>query len=309
MTDPVTLTWNGTTLGTSAIKEYVIRESVSTDKGATWSTYQVVATIASTETFGSYLITPPNVDGIYVKYSIGVTDVLGGTTAYRVSNTIYRNTKPKIPTVDAPKIGSKTYNNRPICLIQTQPEPDGQPQTIWVRADGGDWYNSADNPDHFTTQGSTADGIKTVCFFPSELEEGAHSLVIQIRDEYASGTAVERVFSVIPAPFEEILANETHVKARHILDLRTAANTVRNYYNLPAFVWAHEIVPGRTEVRDWPFHIIELRAAIQGVIDKINTFDETAQEIRVAPISWIDIGLGRPRADVMEQLAGLIKQL
>jgi hypothetical protein len=305
----VSLAWSGTIAGTSAIKQYVIQQSTSSDNQTTWSAWETAATVVTSETSGDITLSVSAVAKTFTRFRISVTDSLGGVSSYVTSNVVLRNSPPLAPTVEAPKTGSRTYNAHPIFLIQTQPEADGQQQTIWVRADGGDWYNSVDNPDYFTTPGSSSVSIKTVCFFPSELEEGAHRLVIQIRDEYASGTAVERVFSVIPAPFEEILANETHVKARHILDLRTAANTVRNYYNLPAYVWGNEIVPGRTEVRDWPFHILELRAALQGVVDKINSFDETAKEVRVAPIQWIDIGHGRPRADVMGQLTGLILQM
>jgi hypothetical protein len=111
------------------------------------------------------------------------------------------------------------------------------------------------------------------------------------------------------SPFEEITAGETTVKASHILTLRTAANNVRNYYNLPPYLWECEIIPGKTPVFGWPLHIFELRAALQGVINKINSFDASAAEYTPKPLAWLPIGRGRPRADVMEELKAMILKL
>ncbi len=211
--------------------------------------------------------------------------------------------------MEAPKSGSVTYNSKPMYLIQTRPESDGTAQTIWVHSISGKWYNSTDHPDYFTTSGASAESVKTVFFEPNAVEPGNYPVTVQCRDEYSTGASVNRSFSVAPSPFEDITANETHVRAAHIQALRTAANNLRNYYNLQPYVWANEIVPGRTQVRDWPFHILELRAAVQGIVDKINSFDNASEENEAAPFDWIDIGTGRPRADVMNQLMGLILQL
>jgi len=219
-----------------------------------------------------------------------------------------RNSPPLVPLVEAPSARSVTYNHHPIFLIQTQPEPDGHPQTIWVRCANNEWYNSVDHPDYFTTPGATADSVMTVFFAPSEFEPGTHTIIVQCRDDFSTGTSVNRSFTLEPSPFEDIVANETHVKAAHILTLRSAVNVIRDYYNLPPYAWEHEIVPGKTLVFDWPLHIFELRAAVKGIIDKINSFDINAGT-GVAPYEWLPIGTGRPRADVMEQLKDLILQL
>ncbi|HCC35349.1 MAG TPA: hypothetical protein DEQ02_06820 [Ruminococcaceae bacterium] len=230
-------------------------------------------------------------------------------TAYVLSNIVLKNSPPLAPIAEAPKSGSLTYNSKPMYLIQTQSEPDGKAQTIWVHSVSGEWYNSTDHPDYFTTPSASAESIKTVFFEPSAVESGNYTVTIQCRDEHSIGTLVTRSFSIAPSPFEDITANETHVKAAHIQALRTAANNLRNYYNLQPYVWASDIIPGRTQVRDWPFHILELRAAVQGIVDKINSFDSASDENEVTPVDWVDIGTGRPRTDVMNQLMDLILTL
>jgi hypothetical protein len=304
----VTVAWSGTVHGTSDIRQYVIQQSTSTDNQATWSAWSAAATVVTADTSGSAVVTVSAASMTFTRFRLSVTDTLNGVTDFVISNSVVRNSPPLAPLVEAPKAGSVTYNKNPICLIRTQPEPDGHPQTIWVNGANGEWYNSVDDPNYFTTPGATADSVRTVFFEPSDFGIGAHTITIKLQDDFSTGAAVTRSFTVKDSPFEEIVANETHVKASHILTLRTATNNVRDYYNLPPYVWAHEIVPGRTQVHDWPFHIFELRAAVKGIIDKINSFDiETGTG--VAPIEWLPIGTGRPRADVMEQLVELILQL
>jgi len=84
------------------------------------------------------------------------------------------------------------------------------------------------------------------------------------------------------------------------------AHNLRNYYNLSAYVWNTTVIAGKTQVRDWVYHLEELRAALQGVIDKVNSYDSATQTFDVAVIDWLPLGTGRPRADVMAQLQELI---
>jgi hypothetical protein len=87
------------------------------------------------------------------------------------------------------------------------------------------------------------------------------------------------------------------------LALLSAIGEVRGYYNMPPFSWEFSCEAGVTNVAFWTYHIRDLRAAIDGVIAKINGFSDT--EI-VPPIDWISLGAGRPRADVMAQLKSVI---
>lgn len=303
----VYLFWSGTVAGTSAIKNYVVQQSTSTDSVA-WGSWGTAATITTALTYGSYTATPSNVAGMYTRYRIAVTDTLNALSSYVISATIQKNRPPLMPILLAPQDESNTYNRRPTVLIQTQADPDGHPQTIYVHVSSEDWLNSVDNPEYFSQGGSTVSGIKTVFSSPG-IPLGKTSIEVQVRDDYQQGVSAVQAFTVLPSPFENITANETHVKADHITALRTAVNQIRNYYNLPNYAWSQEIIPGRTQVRDWPFHILELRAALQGAVDVLNHFDSTNTVFDIPDIDWLPLGTGRPRADVMNQLSGLIQKL
>jgi len=80
---------------------------------------------------------------------------------------------------------------------------------------------------------------------------------------------------------------------------------VRSYYNLPSVTWKEQIVAGRTTVKNWPFHITEIRKAIEGIISSVNSFDPSSA-FDILPVAWLPIGTGRPRADVMQQIQDLI---
>jgi hypothetical protein len=298
----VTVSWANTIAGTSAIRQYVIQASTSTDNQLTWSAWNIVATVNSSQISGSATVNISTVARAFTRFRISVTDVLDGVSEFAFSNIVMRNSPPLAALVESPRAGAVTYNKYPICLIQTRPEPDGQPQTIWVNGANGEWYNSVDNSDLFTTPGATAAGIKTVFMFPkqpSEFWAGSHTITFIIKDSFSESPEVRRTFTVLDSPFENITANKTHVKAAHILTLREAINNVRNYYNMSNYVWANDIISGTTQVRDFPFHIQEIRSAIMGVVEKINSY---ADGQKVIPIEWLPIGNGRPRADVMEQL-------
>jgi len=77
---------------------------------------------------------------------------------------------------------------------------------------------------------------------------------------------------------------------------------------LTAITWKEEISAGRTEVNNWTFHILEIRRAIEPIITFINNHD-TVTVFDVPSVTWLPIGTGRPRADVMNQLYTLILSL
>jgi len=304
----VTLAWSGAAAGTSAIKQYVIQQCTSTDNN-TWSAYATLATISSSATSGSYTAAASNVAGTYTRYRISVTDALDAVSGYTVSGTVKRNSPPPAPTVTAPVNGRSTYNTNPRFLIKTGTEPDGQTQVAAVRIGSGAWQDSVNHKTLFSQSGYLGNNIATI-FRPGTQTTGAKTITFRCLDNgiEASSPEVSRTFTVLASPFETITANVTHVKANHITALRTAVNNVRAYYGLAAAVWKEEISAGRTEVKNWPFHILEIRRAIEPVISLINNFD-TVTVFDVLAVTWLPIGSGRPRADVMQQLYNLILSL
>jgi hypothetical protein len=303
--ETITLVWSGATGTTSAIKGYMIASRTSTDN-ATWSSWKVLATINLAATGGSYNPTVSRVPGTYTQFGVWTVDVLDSYSSEKITNSILcvqRDVPPLEPLVAAPKNGGVTYNKRPLLLFQTQPEPDGQPQTVYVKIGDGAWQNSVDNADHFTTGGELGDNIRTI-YVVDALVPGSYSMITKTGDGTFYSRDVARSFTVLPSPFDDIVSNETNVKARHITDLRIAINNIRNYYGMAAYNWTLEITPGRTQVAYWPRHILELRAALQSVVDLVNSYASG-----VISAVWLDIGTGRPRADVMNQLMELVLEL
>lgn len=303
-TPSATLTWSGTVAGTSAIKNYIIQQSISTNNVA-WGTWETVATVISSATSGTHTATPSNISGTFTRYRIAVTDTLNAVSPYVISNSIKKNTVPEMLTIAAPKNGSITYDPNPHYLIQVGADADGEEQTLFVYSTTGVWLNSVDHSDHFFNGGTFVEGERTV-FRDSETAPGTYTIRFESHDAYSSSAAVSRTITVLPNPFEEIIPNVTHVKASHILTIRTATNAVRNYYGLAAFSWSKTIVAGVTEVRDWVFHILEIRSALNPIIDLVNSFHPGSIVFNVDDFEWIPLTTGRPKADVMNQIHELI---
>ncbi|MEA4928914.1 MAG: hypothetical protein VB104_09600, partial [Candidatus Limiplasma sp.] len=79
----------------------------------------------------------------------------------------------------------------------------------------------------------------------------------------------------------------------------------RDFYGLSAVSWFEDVIAGKTTVKNWPFHVLELRKAIEQVVDAINGFD-VAWANKLPDPAWIPIMTGRPQAAVMQQLQTLI---
>ncbi len=94
----------------------------------------------------------------------------------------------------------------------------------------------------------------------------------------------------------------------HINILRIAVNNVRNYYSMAAYAWREEIIPGRTQIKNWPSHITELRRAVDEIVSTINRYDSESV-FRTAPVEWIPIEIVRPQAAVMNQLQDILLSL
>lgn len=307
VTPSATLAWSGTIAGTSAIKNYIIQQSTSTNN-STWGTWETVATVVSSATSGTYTATPSNVPGMFTRYRIAVTDTLNAVSPYVISNSIKKNTVPAALTIAAPKNSSATFNPNPLYLIQVGADADGEEQTLFVYSASGEWMNSVDHPEHFGHGGKYNEGERTI-FRDSTTAPGTYTIRFESHDDYSSSVTVSRTITVLPSPFEEIISNVTHVKASHILTIRSATNTVRNYYNLAAFNWSKAITAGVTEVRDWVFHILEIRSALNPVIDLVGSFHSEAVPFSIADFEWIPLTTGRPKADVMTQIHELILSL
>lgn len=305
-TPTVAINWSGTLPGTSPIKHYVIQRSTSFMGNPPWSSYETLATIASSETSGTYVAEASNLPGTSTRYRISVTDTLDAVSAYVTSNIVRKNSPPTAPKIECPISGRTTFNRTPRFMITTGIEPDGQTQIVEVRLNSGAWYSSVNNPEMFSTNGYIGDNTKTVFKAPT-LSYGSHMVTIRCLDSdlMTSSAEIVKTFNVQPSPFETITANVTSVKAMHIKALRAAVNIIREFHCITPIVWGEEIISSKTTIERWPQHIEELRAALEPVITKINEFDDTST-FDIPPVEWIPFGIGRPKADVMTQLQELI---
>jgi hypothetical protein len=303
----VTLSWSGIVAGTSAITQTVIQVSTSVNGGA-WSAYELLATVNGANTSGSMAATPADTAGVLTRYRVCVADALGGMSAYVVSNTVRKLSPPSPPTIIAPQQGRTTYNTRPRFLIRTG-DASAQMQAVCVQTAAGTWQDSANDTERFSPNGYLAENIGTVYQHP-ETVPGSQSVSFRAfaQNSGAPGADVSRSFTVAASPFEEITANETAVKAAHIHALRTAVNNVRRYYGMAAAVWSEEVVAGRTPIRNWTYHVLELQQAIEQVIELINSF-APGSTLGVAIPDWLHLAPGRPRASVMEQLHDVLLEL
>ena len=82
----------------------------------------------------------------------------------------------------------------------------------------------------------------------------------------------------------------------------------RTYYGLSPAAWSEDISAGKTTVKNWPFHITELRKAIEPVITAVNGFDFSSA-FDIPPVTWLSIETGRPKAAIINQLQELLLSL
>ena len=286
----------------------------ATAEDLVWGSWTVLGVIDRAATNGNFTPNVSREPGTYTQFGIWTIDTLGSFSSESLSNTIKNiapDRPPLTPIIDAPLNNGITYNIKPMIFINVRPEPDGQPQTLYVRIGKGAWHNSVDNPNKFTTSGDFTNGGRTV-YFADELAPGVHTVEVHTSDGSFDSPMITRTFTLLASPFDTITFNQTSVKARHITDLRTAINNNRRYYNIGAYTWADAVIAGETPILYWSFHILELRAAMEAVITWVNDYDTEAAKrgvlplIDILPIEWLPIGTRRPRAAVMNQLRDYI---
>lgn len=299
-TENITLSWSGAVTGTSAIKYHIIQKAESTDN-VNWGAWTAVQTITSSATSGSLVVSPTRTLDRYTLYRICIQDTLDCLSGYKNSNSVYSLALPFAPTIAVPKASAPTYCRNPKILIQTVAPPGGYAQRVYVKGTDGVTYNSVDHPGRFSVSGTSTGAIKTV-FTNPDTGPGAFTASVHCATAY-TGPAVSRAFSVAASPLSGTILPETPVKAAHISTLQSAVNVARNYYGLSAYAWTHTVTAGTTNISHWPYQVKELRAAIQGIVDLL------AQYGGAPKITWLAMGRGRPRADVMNQLQTVIMSL
>ena len=97
---------------------------------------------------------------------------------------------------------------------------------------------------------------------------------------------------------DPLIVNTSPVKALHMQELQSRANTLRTFYGLNAYSFT-TIAAGTTSLAGWTTHVNQIRTAIE---DVCNASGKTHE-------SWISFSVNCPRADVIQQLRSVILAL
>ncbi|GHU70175.1 hypothetical protein FACS1894184_15260 [Clostridia bacterium] len=176
----------------------------------------------------------------------------------------------------------------PRFLITTGGVPDSRAQRVSVKIGAGNWQDSMNNPSLFSPNGNIGNG-EAVVFQAESQSIGITTVVIRADNDAGSSASITRNIMIFENPLEDIVANQTHVKATHILTLRSMINAIRHYYGMSAAAWSTPIISGQTQIRDWPFHIEELRRAIDVIIVYVNAFEASGRFDIPIP-TWLPMG-------------------
>ena len=105
-----------------------------------------------------------------------------------------------------------------------------------------------------------------------------------------SRSELSPTFTVVAIPYEEVVQYVTVVTAAQMNALHAASNSVRTFYGLGGMRWIDTVIAGKTQVRDWSLHVLELRAGIEGVVYSVNAFD-SVDAFDISIPAWIDTAI------------------
>ena len=305
-----TFSFSGAAGGTNnPLAGYQIQVADSVD-GVNYGSWALYQNLSTTETSGSLIIALPAQRGYYRKVRICTLGEAGVPSGWVETPAFRYNSAPTIPMVNFPPVENYYTYNKAIRFLVTVPlESDDHLMTLEVPEGAPAIITSSPAPfrrgKQLIVQRADGGSYTTPGMVPTEL-------AIFARDEMgvAGSTAHRRALAANPATMTVDPSFEpggTRIKAAHINDLRLAIQILRNVYGIPITNWASgNIIAGTTPTSGWADHVTEMRTAIDAIISKINTWDDTAVDCLVETPEWIPITGTRPRADVMEQLRTVI---
>lgn len=304
---PPTFAWSGASGGTNnALSGFSLGFADSQD-GINWGSWQHLITLSTTETSGSMVIPLPTSRGTYRKVRICTNGAAGISSAWVEAGPFRYNSAPGAPVVSFPQENWYSLNPKTRLLITVGNEPDDQLVELYAM----EGYP----PLRFSSMGPYRSGRKIIAMRDDAGEYGPVQLALYAIDELwvPSGAAVRGLGVLRPWQFftdYPIKAGQQRVKAQHIVDLRQSVQMMRQSYGLSAMEWQTvEPIAGTTPLSAWKAHVEELRAAIDPIIMKINSWDSEAEDCLVEVPEWIPITGTQPRADVMQQLHRVLESL
>lgn len=286
------ITWSGEADADGNISQFEIEYATSANN-STWGSWTALGFAASSPATKEISVGR----GSWAKVRVRVIDAFDVTSGWAESASGQRNRIPGAPTIDYPAGADVTPNKRPRILITIGSEPDGQLQTM---ASPG-WVAS--------TQGGLLPGKQIVLKRTVDISGASHS--IKTQDEMGTeGTPATALVENVPPGWTDTLASgTTRIKAQHMNEIRGWVNDIEGYYGITPTVWAEEITQGITSMSGWTDHMLEIRAAIAGIADVVNGWDETAALNKITLPAWVPLVRNRPSAAAMNQLRTVIEGL
>lgn len=283
-----TLSWSGAAAGTNnAITGYTVYRATAAS-----GTFASIGTATGT----SMSVAASTTEGASYYYKVSTNGTVSGFDSGQSSATatLKTNSAPAAPSITVPVSGKTCYNSRPRLLVTVGTDADGHAQALALAG-----YTAS-------STGNLAAGKKVVFRRSAALTApGAQSISITATDTLgASSGSATRSFSYAVPTFTDstLTAGSTPIKAAHMNELRTMADTVRAYYGLAAYAWAAAITAGSTSLAGWHSHVLEIRAAIEQVAPMVNGWDTSGTGQNITLPAWIDIPTNKPTAQVMNQL-------
>lgn len=299
----VSLSWEGAKAGTNtSINGYLVEYADSSDNSK-WGDWVALDT---------YTKSPQNVKtpavGKYRKYRVWTLGAVNGS-----ANSSYDSSSAKESSDSVLKLQTVTRCTEPTTVtVEKTITAAAENKLLWEGAKGGTnnsisgyFIQYTDSADGTTWNGTWGGDITVGVVNEYPVPMPAENVYRKFR-VYTLGNAGSNYRSLNPkesnvtfrghAEIEgftdsPLVVGETHVKALHMQELQDRANTLRDFYRLPAYNFT-SITAGVTGLKDWTAHVNEIRAAV----DEITT-DHAA---------WIAIPVNCPRADVIEQLRAVI---
>lgn len=217
------------------------------------------------------------------------------------------NTAPNAPAINYPAAGSTVYRQRPHILLKAGTTNDG-PKHILCINDGTEKTTALNGSAFSSGSNDSLASERQLVYCPdTDLGTGSKTLTSRMYDSFLYSSVVSRAFNIDTfSPIDpDLTIPGMKIKAVHVIDLQTAINNLRAAYGLSAYSFT-SVVAGTTPIGNVGI-ITELQTALQGVIDRINGWDNSNATFDIT-VTWIDPAAAGGGVD-REKLRQAIEQL
>lgn len=299
-----TLAWSGAKAGAhNAISGYYVSVFDSTDGGASWKLIDKSYQVTTSATSGSVTVDLPAV-GTRRKFKISTLSTLGtpygsmedaespvvirvvGTTACGAPTVCNLSATLATSNVTLSWSGATAGHGNPVTgyEVQRAESSDGVVWSAWTT---------------LTTTTATALSVAPPATAGNYYKYRVRTMGAAGSSYYSGwktcANTLRRDHGALEGFTDPVLtAGATPIKAIHMQELQARVATLRAFYGLSAYSFTN-IVAGQTSLAGWTAHVLEIRAAIDG--------------IGKSHAAWLTITENKPRADIVQQLRNVVLSL